>query len=192
MNESHSKNRTKVAIYGHSQIREFTKHPPPEFKLVNLKFFFLSGAKINDLKSTTVIEEIAEFSPELIILFIGGNDIVNGNSVDKIYNELVSLKIHIENLLQPFYGTYVFEIESRLKPKFISPAGYKCIKNSLNRKIKSKSQLKFLPLTKFGLVPELNIDGVHFNSMGLCILLNAIKVHIRDIIFGKSFDISKL
>ena len=165
-------------IYGHSQLSQFVKYPP-KFSTVSVKFFSVPGAKALDLIDS-------HFSPDLIFLFAGGNDLTFDCSVAVVYDSLKTLVTWTQNRFSPKYGVHLLEIEERIgDPRFVNPNQYKTIRNAINKKIKAKRELNLLPLTKFGVVAELTSDRVHYKSAGLNLLLKAIKHHICAILVSK-------
>ena len=110
--------------------------------------------------------------------------------------------IKLTNLIKadcaPPLGVLILEPEPRiLNPKFIDHSSYREQRNSLIRKIKSKSEVNFLPLVKYGIQLDNDIlkpDGVHLNSTGSTLLLTVLKTHIIRILFPNrpNFDTSDL
>ena len=50
------KSLPKIAIYGHSQLKEFERFPPADVKEFQLKFFSVPGAKIDNLTDKTKLD----------------------------------------------------------------------------------------------------------------------------------------
>ena len=85
----------RVAVIGHSQLKPLLSVSKPDylgsFTNLEIKILSASGAHCYDIYNTTAFSKLLTFSPDLIIVFLGGNDLVYGAIVAEIYESLVSL-----------------------------------------------------------------------------------------------------
>ena len=183
-----------VAILGHSLLKQFLpggRHCP--YYLHNLpststnyslNFYCSPGATFDSILSSRAIDNLVLSSPQLIILVLGGNDLTTTTNLKSVYDDLIFLVEYLTNTCSPNFGVHILEPEIRRgDPRFVTPETYRALRNSLIRKIKTKRQVNFLPLVRFGLgLSSLSPDGVHFNSEGYNKLLSAIKHHIGVIL----------
>ena len=184
-----------VDVIGHSQLSplstEFSAFSALlQFHKINIRFFCAPGATCSSIVHTVAFSEICKWNPHLILVFLGGNDLIYGAEISIVYESLKCLVDELDNTCKPYFGISVIEPEPRLgNPRYIDTSGYRALRNSLVRKIKDKRYLRFLPLVKFGLsVRTTKADGVHFNPIGIRCFIIAIRSHISKIIFKNSIS----
>ena len=120
----------------------------------------------------------------MVVLFLGGNDLVYGCRIGDVYSDLEYLVNTINNYCSPQFGVHILEPEHRQgDPRFVGPGDYLSLRNSLSRKIKYKNFPSFLPLIKHGVNSNLLTgDGVHLNDYIQALLLTVLKNHISNLL----------
>ena len=184
----------KVAILGHSLIRQFTPgnrlYPyyshneslaPTNY---SLDFFCSPGATFSSILNTKTIDDLTNSSPDLIILVLGGNDLTFSTSIKSVYDDLTNLVNYLKDSCSPTFGIHILEPEIRRgDSRFVSPEIYRTLRNSLIRKIKAKRHISFLPLVKYGFnLKSLSSDGVHFTFDAYKKLFSVLLSHISSIL----------
>ena len=151
---------------------------------INLRFFCQGGATFSSITSSSAYSDLLVFSPDLVILVLGGNDLINGCRIGDVYSDLVQLVDTINNYCSPQFGVHILEPEHRVgDPRFVGQSDYLSLRNSLSRKIKHKNFPYFLPLIKHGVNRNLlSDDGVHLDDCGQALLLTVLKDHIFNIL----------
>ena len=119
---------------------------------------------------------------DIIILFLGGNDLVEGCNIADLYENLKTLAEDLKNTIIPKFGVFLLEPEARLgNPKYISQKGYYRLRNSLVRKFKNRKELRSWTLVGKGLnLNHIGKDGVHFNKGGRQKFKEIIQDHLRE------------
>ena len=177
-----------VRILGHSLLRPYLPggtHYEPSHKHIQLTYHCCPGATYKSILNSQAYADLINLSSDLIIIVLGGNDLVYDADIKEVYQNLVNLISKIKKNCSPQFGLHILEPEIRLgNPSFIDSRGYASLRNSLVRKIKKKKQLSILPLIKFSLnTNQLSPDGVHLNTFGRSLLQTILKSHISDILF---------
>ena len=177
----------KVGVLGHSLLKPYL--PGGSYfeegqNSFDLRFFSQGGATFSSIISSTAYSDLLVFSPDVVVLVLGGNDLVYGCRVADVYNDLEYLANTINNYCSPQFGVHILEPEHREgDPRFVGPSDYLSLRNSLSRKIKHKNFPNFLPLIKYGVNSNLlSGDGVHLNDCGQALLLSVLKNHISNIL----------
>ena len=177
----------KVGVLGHSLLNPYI----PGGNLyeesqdnINLKFFCQGGATFSSIINSSAYSDLLVFSPDLVVLVLGGNDLVNGCRIADVYSDLVDLVNTIDSYCSPQFGVHILEPEHRVgDPRFVGQSDYLSLRNSLSRKIKFKNFPNFLPLIKYGVNRNLlSDDGVHLDDCGQDLLLTVLKNHIFSLL----------
>ena len=131
-----------VGILGHSWLKPYIpggSNYEISHNHIKLDYFCAPGATFASVLTTKAYSDLLVASPDLIILVLGGNDLVYGADTAQIYQDLVHLIHLISNCCSPKFGVYVVETEKRLgNPRFVNSDAYKSLRNSLVRKIKKE------------------------------------------------------
>ena len=190
--------RPTVGILGHSYLRPYlpggSHQDQSHFSNIVLNYHCAPGATFTSILHSSAYSDLVVSSPDLVIIVLGGNDLVYGSSVGNIYYNLAYLIENIYNSCSPAFGVHILELEKRIgNPDFVDPDSYRALRNSLVRKIKEKNQVSLLPLIKFGInLDTLSSDGVHLDSFGCSLFNTVLKSHISDILFNGEFAPSEL
>ena len=175
----------KVALLGHSNLRSV---PDPDgfwhYREFQIETFCCSGATIGNVTTYPEYKKLVTKNFDVVIVFLGGNDLRNGCNIANLYDSLKTLLEDLNNTIIPKFGTYLLEPEARLgKPEFISEKGYYRLRNSLLRKVKNKKELRALTLVGKDLnLSHIGKDGVHFNKRGVKKFREIIEDHLSEII----------
>ena len=162
----------KCAIVGHSQVI-----PLPMWEIANqghvvlnnpldYQLFYRRGATTSSLYSDpTIRREIAEYDPDIIVIFLGSNDLdtTNYNYVSHfvIKDQLKRIGNHLR--LQTSNGKarlYYMTIEQRLTPAFVSQDTYRRRRNKVNETLKKERALRLI-FNDMSL-DRIGRDGIHF------------------------------
>ena len=186
-----------VGILGHSLLKPYL--PEGEFFQENhnniyLNFHCQSGATYSSIFGTEAYSDLLNSSPDLVLLVLGGNDLVTGTRVSDVYSDLEYLVNSIVEGCSPQFGVYLVEPEQRYgDPRFVNPEDYNALRNSLVRKIRNKKFPSLLSITGRGITKEvLSEDGVHFDQFGQSLFITVIKGHISDLLFNSELAPSDL
>ena len=186
-----------VGVLGHSLLKPYL--PGGEFyqqyhNNIILNFHCKSGATYNSILNTSAYSDLLNSSPDLVLLVLGGNDLVTGSRVAEVYSDLEYLVNSIFKGCSPQYGVYLVEPEQRIgDPRFVAPEDYNALRNSLVRKIRFKKFPSLLSITGRGVTRDvLSDDGVHFDQYGQSLFITVIKDHISDLLFNSELASSEL
>ena len=173
-----------IVFYGSSTIRLWKemKNDFNELNVINLGF---GGALIKDL-SKNFSRLFRKIKPSVLVLYMGGNDLTLGYSAEKIVEK-------IKNFLEMVFKTYpnIKIINMSIKPSFERLNDIKKIEkiNSLmtaeSSRNKNLIQLNFYEkIMDKGLINQSLYlrDGLHFNNLGYKILINELKLALKNII----------
>ena len=170
----------KCAILGHSQLRHVNIN---NISLRNstdiVAKFFVPGITLDTVYETDVYRSFVEFRPDLVILFLGSNDIVESNCdlvktvVDRV-NYLVD-KIYTD--VNPRFDIRFLEFEQRVgNNRFVTEQTYRKVRNAISKKLKKISNIKFVTLTPWDFNAScIGVDGVHLNTKGIEIIETVIE-----------------
>ena len=186
-----------VGVLGHSLLRPYLpggSHYKQNNKKIVLNFHCASGATFSSILGTSAYSELVESSPDLVLLVLGGNDLVYGSEVSEVYSRLEYLVHTISESCSPQFGVFLVEIEQRIgDPRFVGPGDYNALRNSLIRKIRQKNFPRLLSITGYGVRKDLlSDDGVHFGEFGKSMFLAVLRSHISEILFDSEFDAGDL
>ena len=134
-----------------------------------IRIFRSPGAKVSSFETNNIFREVLEWSHDLTILFLGGNDIYDGCVPSRITNDIQNV---IEQIHEYCESQIAFILVEHRNPpprnRFnVSADQYNRVSNNINnrlkRKYKSKSYVRFLSV---GAKPFQNgvTDGVHFDA----------------------------
>ena len=173
-----------IVFYGSSTIRLW-KGMKNDFNGLNVINLGFGGALIKDL-SKNFSRLFRKIKPSVIVLYLGGNDLTLGYSAEKIVEK-------IKNFLELIFKNYpnIKIINMSIKPSFERINDIKKIEkiNSLmtaeSSRNKSLIQLNFYEkiINKGVINRSLYLrDGLHFNDLGYKILVNEVKLALKNII----------
>lgn len=173
-----------IVFYGSSTIRLW-KGIKNDFNGLNVINLGFGGALIKDL-SKNFSRLFKKINPSVIVLYLGGNDLTLGYSAEKIVEK-------IKNFLDLVFKNYpnIKIINMSIKPSFERINDIKKIEkiNSLmtaeSSRNKSLIQLNFYEkiISKGSINQSLYLrDGLHFNDLGYKILVNEVKLALKNII----------
>ena len=173
-----------IVFYGSSTIRLW-KGMKSDFNGLNVINLGFGGALIKDL-SKNFLRLFRKIKPSVIILYLGGNDLTLGYSAEKIVEK-------IKNFLELVFKNYpnIKIINMSIKPSFERINDIKKIEkiNSLMTAESSRNkgliQLNFYEkiIDKGVINQSLYLrDGLHFNDLGYKILVNEVKLALKNII----------
>ena len=177
----------EVAILGHSHVKKLKNFGLKlNVNKVRVDYYATPGTTCNKIISDDKFKKLLTQKYDIVILFLGSNDIDNNLPIDEIYSSILNIKHKIDEEVDPTIGTYILEIEPRTKPRHISETKYNKTRNNLNKKFKKKySPLRLLTLSGYGLCKYLLTEnGVHFNYEGINIISKAVENHINKLIAG--------
>ena len=173
-----------IVFYGSSTIRLW-KGMKNDFNGLNVINLGFGGALIKDL-SKNFSRLFRKIKPSVIVLYLGGNDLTLGYSAEKIVEK-------IKNFLELVFKNYpnIKIINMSIKPSFERINDIKKIEkiNSLmtaeSSRNKNLIQLNFYEkiINKGVINQSLYLrDGLHFNDLGYKILVNEVKLALKNII----------
>ena len=173
-----------IVFYGSSTIRLW-KGMKNDFNGLNVINLGFGGALIKDL-SKNFSRLFRKINPSVIVLYLGGNDLTLGYSAEKIVKK-------IRKFLELVFKNYpnIKIINMSIKPSFERINDIKKIEkiNSLmtaeSSRNKSLIQLNFYDkiINKGVINQSLYLrDGLHFNDLGYKILVNEVKLALKNII----------
>ena len=153
---------------------------------LNIEKIFRPGATLRSLRGGDCFSQLAAASPNIVVLFLGGNDITGDVEVVDLYQLLLEMVQAITLTINPAFGVYVIEPEWRTKPRGISASSYNKVKNSLARMIKRRKEMHILSLHYLGInTPDcLASDGVHINSQYCQRVSSMLERFLRGRLFG--------
>ena len=173
-----------IVFYGSSTIRLW-KGMKNDFNGLNVINLGFGGALIKDL-SKNFSRLFRKIKPSVIVLYLGGNDLTLGYSAEKIVKK-------IRKFLELVFKNYpnIKIINMSIKPSFERINDIKKIEkiNSLmtaeSSRNKNLIQLNFYEkIMDKGLINQSLYlrDGLHFNDLGYKILVNEVKLALKNII----------
>ena len=173
-----------IVFYGSSTIRLW-KGMKSDFNGLNVINLGFGGALIKDL-SKNFSRLFRKINPSVIVLYLGGNDLTLGYSAEKIVKK-------IRKFLELVFKNYpnIKIINMSIKPSFERINDIKKIEkiNSLmtaeSSRNKNLIQLNFYEkiINKGVINQSLYLrDGLHFNDLGYKILVNEVKLALKNII----------
>ena len=173
-----------IVFYGSSTIRLW-KGMKNDFNGLNVINLGFGGALIKDL-SKNFSRLFRKIKPSVIVLYLGGNDLTLGYSAEKVVKK-------IKKFLELVFKNYpnIKIINMSIKPSFERINDIKKIEkiNSLmtaeSSRNKSLIQLNFYEkiINKGVINQSLYLrDGLHFNDLGYKILVNEVKLALKNII----------
>ena len=173
-----------IVFYGSSTIRLW-KGMKNDFNGLNVINLGFGGALIKDL-SKNFSRLFRKINPSVIVLYLGGNDLTLGYSAEKIVKK-------IRKFLELVFKNYpnIKIINMSIKPSFERINDIKKIEkinslmtaeSSINKNL---IQLNFYEkiINKGVINQSLYLrDGLHFNDLGYKILVNEVKLALKNII----------
>ena len=175
----------RVAIVGHSHVGRLPLEGYVEDRDYRLRRplfyrrFFQGGATAEGLfNNNGFCNAVWEFRPELIVLFIGSNDIDTERDGPGICYDFRDTIFRLGTKLQAFRtenkpGIIYVYLETRFVTRCISPQLYNSRKNRVNRLIKNQKEIYIC--TSMQDYQHLERDGVHFTETGYQLLANKIQ-----------------
>ena len=163
----------KVAIFGHSYVRDLPLEEPLQRPAYYVRQFCLPGGKVATIKEKPVWEKLLSYKPDLTFVILGGNDISRTCDVHHLALALQDLVKEIEDRTGGY--CYVVSIESRTHPRGMTPEDYNKCKNGLNarlrRNFKYTAHKRYLAM---GMSKSDLWDGVHLGTTACSNLLERI------------------
>ena len=153
----------KAAVVGHSQV-------PNEISIpnVNTRVFRKPGARIHHFHND-LLNAVLEFSPDIIVVFLGGNDI--DASDDCAQRVATGLKDIIEILKANCREVIFVEIEwrnfTRTRVPGLTSEIYNQRRRTINRNLKRYCSSRRIHAinTSTESIERVRRDGVHFDSL---------------------------
>ena len=142
-------NQLSAVVFGHSQVRGLKFRESPD---LTIKKVYRPGATVRSLRNGICFSHLAAASPDVVVLFIGGNDISAEVKVSELYQQITELVNSITFTLSPAFGVFVIEPEKRTNPRGVSAALYGMVRNSLVRMIKKRAEIKLFSLHTLGII----------------------------------------
>ena len=174
----------RAAIVGHSNLKQIPEHGANPWCVNNIQIdtFCCPGATASNLTEYAEYQRFIDKQFDVVVVFIGGNDITDNCKIANIYAKIKDIIEDIENIIQPRFGTHLLEPEVRTgDPRFIAPGKYYKIRTHLIRKIKEKRELSLWTLLGRGLKLEhLGSDGTHLNREGKVKLTEILEQYLKE------------
>ena len=147
--------------------------------------FSTPGATLDSYLTSPAYRDLCESpSPDLVIVFIGGNDIKQDTVVAELQYGITKFCKHIEEITKSF--AKIFMIEPRNRLRGVDVDAYNRIRNSFNRNIQHRNR-EYYP-DRFVVTPlrfeYLATDGVHPNPVGLAKLVHQIRRTIGSYLYS--------
>ena len=161
---------TRVLIIGHSQVSGLDLEGPPQMgnhPMLQGPLLYrqisVAGATMDTLLDQTVAEQIWNFFPHIVFLFIGSNDLDVTRELDFREDCVKGLRKLLKQIHKLSHAKiYFISAEPRARPRNVTPAEYRKRKNRFNQLVKTKVTVAivFCPYN----IQECIFDGVHFNA----------------------------
>ena len=129
-----------VAILGHSQLREFKiEHLNLNDNVIDVKKFWKPGARLATILSENIFQDLVAFQPDVIIIFLGGNDISRESKPAKLIDDYKNLIEQLRLSVSLSVGIFALEIEKRVprNERYIDAESYRKFRRSVNRRLQS-------------------------------------------------------
>ena len=173
----------KVAVLGHSQIRDLpllagASQSWGDNRVILTRKFFVPGATVESIQTGGVWERFLNFSPDLTFIWIGGNDISATSSPLVIGRGIVALARRIKEISGG--EVKIITIERRPAPRGISQVRYNRQRSSINRYLKHRDQFARGRLVFLGVRDDDSQDGVHLRHRTSEGIANTLEWEIRD------------
>ena len=170
----------KVAIVGHSQV-------PREITIPNVetRVFRKPGARIQDFYSV-LLPEVQAFSPDVIVIFLGGNDIdARADCALRVANGLKGIiEILKDNCREVIFIQIEWRDFSTTRVPGLTREIYQHRRATINRNLKRFCSRRNIHAINTGLenLERVRRDGVHFASESASALKRKIIRAIRHAI----------
>ena len=157
----------KVAIVGHSQVPPQLDGVSPQ---VEVTIFRSPGAKARSFFANPQLAAVLEGRWDMVILWLGSNDITNRCQVADIVQDLKNIVLQLEERCTPKVKVCLVEprhTEVRWRPR-VEQESYNKVAKAINNKLQKRA-LKGRTFISFGAKPfwySLRADGVHFDREG--------------------------
>ena len=152
---------------------------------VYIHCFSTPGANLESYLTSPAYRDLcAAPSPDLVLIFIGGNDIKQDTVVAELQYGITKFCKHIEEITKSF--AKIFMIEPRNRLRGVDVDSYNRIRNSFNRNIQHRNR-DYYP-DRFVVTPlrfeYLAADGVHPNPVGSARLVHRIRRTIGSFLYS--------
>ena len=152
----------KVALVGHSQIPCSLKVEGAEIEL-----YRLPGAKTHSFENKAKLNQVLNWSGDLVILWLGSNDIDQNTDISEVVKNIIQIKSQIEKECKAVVAIILVEPRCYPNDHPVSKDQYKKIQKGINRKLeRALPNTQFLQFNTFVYEKELARDGVHFSEEG--------------------------
>ena len=134
---------------------------------VFIRCFSHPGATLNSYCNSSAYRDLCRApKPDLVLLFIGGNDITLDTVVRELRDRIIEFNKHIEYMTVA--PSKIFFIEPRTRLRGVDYDTYNRVRNSLNRNFQHNEHTWFP--SRYVVTPlrfeYLSADGVHPNEIG--------------------------
>ena len=152
----------RVAIAGHSQL-------PRELEVTHaqVEIFRKPGALVRDFFDRETLGKIFEKNYDVVVLWIGSNDVKENTSVRELVLQIINLIVEVQHSC----GAQVIFIclEDRRYGegnRFIPPRRYRTVRDAINKRVRhwARSQPEVQVPGWSSNTFELASDGVHFTT----------------------------
>ena len=164
----------KVALVGDSLVKRIPNYMLPQ----KMRKYSKGGAKAESFIQSEEMIQALNYQPQVVFIFIGGNDIRRGCSPKTIFDNIMAIRsrfVGIGSIVE------VIEITYRSKPRGMSSDEFRKVQNSINKKLRRHTK-ETLSLGGLDLIKGfLENDGVHFNYQGIENLVARINLTVSNI-----------
>ena len=180
----------KFVIFGHSYVRDLESLGHFSMSTskgkINIEYSSRPGANIDTyLKDPTILEEIADSKPDIVLAIVGGNSIVNGTTNHELCVKLREFYKILRHKL-PHALIIAAQVEQRFykeNNRFNAPQAeeFKARRRSLNtaiKRIKDKDNVLIVSGTNRLDHEVYYRDGVHLNKAGLKNYMSIVKTTV--------------
>ena len=135
----------KIGVIGHSQLRELNlqnvNFDPQNYEV---RKFWQAGARFSCILKTIAFQDLCHFSPDVVITFLGGNDILHNCCPSKIIEDF---NIFIKEIRKHFnlsHGIHFLDIEIRIPRStfYVDLDTYQKVRRSVNGKMRKVRNLE--------------------------------------------------
>ena len=174
----------RVALVGHSQL-------PSELEVdgADIEIFRAPGGKAYGFYEDERLNEVLDWSGDLVILWLGSNDIKQNTHVSDVVDNITEIKESIEEECGAEVVIILVEPRSYPDDYPVNETRYKKIQRAINKKLERElPDTRFLQFNTQMYQTELSSDGVHFTAEGQELIEDKIRDCIEDFVNDGSSD----
>ena len=160
----------RIAIFGSSYVVRFEKYCDGDIKVPGHVEFFGHGGMCTTSIPGELFESLIDFRPELVILWLGGNDISHDSSPRMIYERLCNIALELK--LHGVKKVFVCEViergcfEKSKSSGLLTAVSFNRQRKKINSLLASSSDVSVLRMNKIKYDTDYNTDLVHLNDSG--------------------------